>query len=257
MIKDPEPDKNGVPGQVYNATAAALIAIPGPDASLPYFYIGHQVLARYPETTTFYRAKVIGANKKNYKLKFEDDADQIMEVERRFVYALGAPTPVSTQNAARMSNDNGIDSGNLFDAQFAAFQQQNPAFLHKATQVYHQNKNVDSQLHTPPVSGGASFGTSKGMGPPMSLQTLSQAPASRSWTPEILSPSSETTGVGQFDPLEGMSDPRETIATGTYVCEEPECETIRGFPYAGGLLRHQREVHGVTCRAHSALLLSE
>ena len=51
-------------------------------------------------------------------------------------------------------------------------------------------------------------------------------------------------GIGQSDPLEGVSDPRQTIATGTYVCEEPGCETIHGFPYAGGLLRHRREVHG-------------
>ena len=28
-----------------------------------------------------------------------------------------------------------------------------------------------------------------------------------------------------------------------YVCEEPECENVRGFTYSGGLLRHQREVH--------------
>ena len=28
-----------------------------------------------------------------------------------------------------------------------------------------------------------------------------------------------------------------------YVCEEPECDNIRGFTYSGGLLRHQREVH--------------
>ena len=28
-----------------------------------------------------------------------------------------------------------------------------------------------------------------------------------------------------------------------YVCDEPECENIRGFTYSGGLLRHQREVH--------------
>ena len=29
-----------------------------------------------------------------------------------------------------------------------------------------------------------------------------------------------------------------------YICEEPGCEKIRGFTYSGGLLRHQREVHG-------------
>ena len=28
-----------------------------------------------------------------------------------------------------------------------------------------------------------------------------------------------------------------------YICEEPECENVRGFTYSGGLLRHQREVH--------------
>ena len=28
-----------------------------------------------------------------------------------------------------------------------------------------------------------------------------------------------------------------------YVCEEPECDNVRGFTYSGGLLRHQREVH--------------
>lgn len=28
-----------------------------------------------------------------------------------------------------------------------------------------------------------------------------------------------------------------------YICEEPECDNIRGFTYSGGLLRHQREVH--------------
>ena len=28
-----------------------------------------------------------------------------------------------------------------------------------------------------------------------------------------------------------------------YVCTEEGCETMRGFTYSGGLLRHQREVH--------------
>ena len=31
--------------------------------------------------------------------------------------------------------------------------------------------------------------------------------------------------------------------TRPHVCQEPECENIRGFTYSGGLLRHQREVH--------------
>ena len=28
-----------------------------------------------------------------------------------------------------------------------------------------------------------------------------------------------------------------------YVCDEPDCENIRGFTYYGGLHRHQKEVH--------------
>lgn len=31
--------------------------------------------------------------------------------------------------------------------------------------------------------------------------------------------------------------------TRPYVCKEPGCEKILGFTYAGGLLRHEREVH--------------
>ena len=84
-VQDPEPDENGAPGQIYRTSAAALIAIPSPDAPLPDYAIGKQVLARYPETTTFYRAEVTGLKKDTYKLRFEDDQNQEMEVGRRFV----------------------------------------------------------------------------------------------------------------------------------------------------------------------------
>lgn len=30
-----------------------------------------------------------------------------------------------------------------------------------------------------------------------------------------------------------------------YVCKKPECSSLQGFTYSGGLLRHQREVHGL------------
>ena len=43
------------------------------------------MLARYPETTTFYRAEVTGVKKDVYRLKFEDDQNKEMEVDRRFV----------------------------------------------------------------------------------------------------------------------------------------------------------------------------
>ncbi|KAL9103025.1 MAG: hypothetical protein Q9163_001884 [Psora crenata] len=84
-VQDPEPDENGAPGQVYKTTAAALIAIPGVDTVLVDFPVGKHVLARYPETTTFYRAEVTGSKKDVYRLKFEDDQNQEMEVGRRFV----------------------------------------------------------------------------------------------------------------------------------------------------------------------------
>ena len=51
--------------------------------------MGKIVLARYPETTTFYRAEVTGFNKDAYCLKFEDDRDQKMWVDRRYVLDLG------------------------------------------------------------------------------------------------------------------------------------------------------------------------
>ena len=84
-VQDPEPDENGAPGQIYKASAAQLIAIPPPDAILADYPVGKLVLARYPETTTFYRAEVTGMKKDVCRLKFEDDQNQEMEVDRRFV----------------------------------------------------------------------------------------------------------------------------------------------------------------------------
>jgi len=84
-VQDPEPDENGAPGDIYKASAAALIAISPPDAELADYPVGKHVLARYPETTTFYRAEVTGAKKNMCRLKFEDDQNQEMEVDRRFV----------------------------------------------------------------------------------------------------------------------------------------------------------------------------
>lgn len=62
-----------------------MIAIPRDDTPLVDFPVGKQVLARYPETTTFYRAIIAGGKKDAYRLKFEDDQGQEMEVGRRFV----------------------------------------------------------------------------------------------------------------------------------------------------------------------------
>lgn len=89
-IQDPVPDEKGAPGQVYKTSASALIAIARPDALLPEFVPGKRVLARYPETTTFYRAEVIGLKKETYRLKFEDDQNQELEVARRYVLDVGS-----------------------------------------------------------------------------------------------------------------------------------------------------------------------
>ncbi|MCJ1316992.1 SAGA HAT/Core module component [Xylographa vitiligo] len=86
-VQDPVPeDGSGQAGQIYKASAAALIAIAPEDAVLADYPVGKHVLARYPETTTFYRAEVTGTTEdKKCVLKFEDDQNQKMEVERRYV----------------------------------------------------------------------------------------------------------------------------------------------------------------------------
>ncbi|KAJ5091510.1 hypothetical protein NUU61_006380 [Penicillium alfredii] len=85
-VQDPEPNENGEQGAVYKTTAVSLIPIPQMGASLSAFPVGKQVLARYPDTTTFYRAEVMGSKKDVYRLKFEgEEDDKEMEVDRRFV----------------------------------------------------------------------------------------------------------------------------------------------------------------------------
>ncbi|PYH99659.1 hypothetical protein BO71DRAFT_342381 [Aspergillus ellipticus CBS 707.79] len=85
-VQDPEPNENGEQGAVYKTTAASLIPIPRIGTTLPSFSLGKQVLARYPDTTTFYRAEVMGSKKDVYRLKFEgEEDDKEMEVDRRFV----------------------------------------------------------------------------------------------------------------------------------------------------------------------------
>ncbi|KAJ5985920.1 hypothetical protein N7522_013116 [Penicillium canescens] len=85
-VQDPEPNENGEQGAVYKTTAVSLIPIPQMSAHLTPYPAGKQVLARYPDTTTFYRAEVMGSRKDVYRLKFEgEEDDKEMEVDRRFV----------------------------------------------------------------------------------------------------------------------------------------------------------------------------
>ncbi|ODV82054.1 uncharacterized protein CANTADRAFT_43620 [Suhomyces tanzawaensis NRRL Y-17324] len=89
-IRDPEPDENNNPGQTFKANYKELLLIPPLSevkdlAAYPY---GTKVLARYPETTTFYPAIVVGNRKDgNVRLKFdgEEEVNKETEVERRLV----------------------------------------------------------------------------------------------------------------------------------------------------------------------------
>lgn len=91
-VKDPEPDENGNPGQSYKTSIRDIIPLPTDDElrAMPQFTAGSQVLARYPETTTFYRAEVTGTRRDKYRLKFEgeDDADKETEVSRGLVLSI-------------------------------------------------------------------------------------------------------------------------------------------------------------------------
>ncbi|KAG7194004.1 SAGA HAT/Core module component [Scheffersomyces spartinae] len=89
-IRDPEPDENNNPGQTFRASYKEILLIPDPSdvPQLTNYVYGNKVLARYPETTTFYPALVVG-NKKdgNVRLKFygEEEVNKETEVERRLV----------------------------------------------------------------------------------------------------------------------------------------------------------------------------
>jgi SAGA-associated factor 29 len=94
-VRDPEPDENNNPGKTFKATWKDIIQIPTEEEvmelqSYPY---GTRVLARYPETTTFYPAEVIGTKRDGRcRLKFEGEEEEgkETEVERRLV----VPYPV-------------------------------------------------------------------------------------------------------------------------------------------------------------------
>jgi SAGA-associated factor 29 len=87
-VQDPEPDEvTRAPGAIHKSSAARMVPIPELGRSLPDYPPGKMVLARYPDTTTFYRAEVVAMNGKLVKLRFEGEEDEqvTMEVDRRFV----------------------------------------------------------------------------------------------------------------------------------------------------------------------------
>lgn len=91
-IKDLEPDENNNPGQVFKANYKEILLIPPEGSDLINYTYGCKVLARYPDTSTFYPAIVVGHKKDGrVRLKFdgEEEVNKETEVERRLVL----PTP--------------------------------------------------------------------------------------------------------------------------------------------------------------------
>lgn len=92
-IRDPEPDENNNPGHTFRANYKEILLIPTEEVArdlINYAY-GTKVLARYPDTTTYYSAIVVGHKKDgNVRLKFdgEEEVNKECEVERRFVLPL-------------------------------------------------------------------------------------------------------------------------------------------------------------------------
>lgn len=86
-VQDPEPDENGLPGQTYRTTLGNLIPVHRESTGLPPYPKGAVVLARYPETTTFYKAEVMASRRDICMLRFEgeEEIEKLTEVERRLV----------------------------------------------------------------------------------------------------------------------------------------------------------------------------
>ncbi|KAL9114428.1 MAG: hypothetical protein Q9227_001509 [Pyrenula ochraceoflavens] len=90
LVQDDDPNEQGTYDE-YKASAADLTPLPKAGSSQPTFAVGRQVLARYPETTTFYKAEVMSINKNSYTLKFEgEETDKEMVVDRHFVLDLAS-----------------------------------------------------------------------------------------------------------------------------------------------------------------------
>ncbi|KAK7896944.1 hypothetical protein LTR67_004832 [Exophiala xenobiotica] len=82
-VRDPEDDASGKQ-TVRKTTARDLVPIPQTNAISTQFPTGANVYAKYPDTDTFYRAKVKSFQKAMYSLKFDED-DKEMLVDVRFV----------------------------------------------------------------------------------------------------------------------------------------------------------------------------
>lgn len=85
--EDPDPDENGLRPGPKRASIQSLVLIPPSSTALPDFQKGQKVIAMYPETTTFYKAKFVSKKGNKCQLRFEGETDinKMEEVERRLV----------------------------------------------------------------------------------------------------------------------------------------------------------------------------
>ena len=84
-VKDSADLDDGKDTIPHKVAADKLVPILPAGARLPELSKGRQIVALYPESTVFYRAKFVSTPKKDKcKLRFEDDDDD-KEVERRYV----------------------------------------------------------------------------------------------------------------------------------------------------------------------------
>lgn len=88
-VTDPEPDENNNPGKTYKTNWKEVSLVPPVKyGKLQHYPVGTKVIARYPETTTFYPAEVIGTKRDGKcRLRFdgEEEVGKETEVERRLV----------------------------------------------------------------------------------------------------------------------------------------------------------------------------
>ncbi|KAF9534473.1 SGF29 tudor-like domain-containing protein [Crepidotus variabilis] len=93
-VQDAEPQDDGQPGATYTAYGKSILplpdvhAAPGTPAHIGQyreFPVGSMVMAMYPDTSCFYRAEVVAFDrsitKPIYKVKFDDDDDQVHDVQ--------------------------------------------------------------------------------------------------------------------------------------------------------------------------------
>lgn len=91
-IQDPEPDDLHPQGQIFRANYKEIILVPlhlvsSNISKLKEYKTGTRVLAKYPETTTFYPAEVMASKNGTCMLRFEgeEEVGKLTSVDRVFV----------------------------------------------------------------------------------------------------------------------------------------------------------------------------